>query len=212
MRNFAEAKAYAEAERRHASRNWTNSCQMFSRTAFGAGAWAPSAREAFNNTPAAHKHTSYPPPPGSIAYYGVSDHGFGHAVVVVEDGYVYSTDILRQGKVDRVKWNVFQKAWGLPYRGWIDSTPSGPLPITRPAPAPKPAVVPAYPGKSTFTLGASGPAVAAVQHHLGRPIGKWNTMDKVAVIQYQKNHRPWLGRADGVVGPKTYSWITSGKK
>jgi hypothetical protein len=185
---------------------------MFSRLAFGAAAWAPSAREAFNNTPAAHKHTSYPPPPGSIAYYGPSDHGFGHAVVVVEGGYVYSTDILRKGKVDRVKWNVFQNAWGYAYRGWIDSAPSGPLPITRPAPAPKPAAVPTYPGKAVFTLGATSAAISAVQHHLGRPVGKWSDMDKVAVTRYQKAHRPWLGVADGVVGPKTYKWITSGKK
>jgi hypothetical protein len=212
MHSYAEAKAFAVAEQKHASRNWSNSCQMFARTAFGAAAWAPSAREAFNSTPAAHRHTSFPPPAGSIAYYGVADRGFGHAVVVVENGWVYSTDILRSGCVDKVKWNVFEKAWGLSYRGWIDTTPSGPLPIQHPAPAPKPVPVPAYPGKAAFTLGASGPAIAAVQHHLGRPVGKWNTLDKVAVIQYQKNHRPWLGVADGIIGPKTYKWITSGKK
>jgi hypothetical protein len=35
--------------------------------------------------------------------------------------------------VDRVKWDVFPRAWpGHPYRGWIDHCPSGELPVQDP--------------------------------------------------------------------------------
>jgi hypothetical protein len=93
----------------------------------GAAAWAPSAREAFNAIPAEHKHTSPNPPAGALVYYGVPDRGFGHAVVSAGGGYIWSTDIKRPGKVDRVPLSLPVTQWGLPFRGWIDATPSGPL-------------------------------------------------------------------------------------
>ena len=127
MRTLSDALAYAAAESAHASQDWQNKCQMFARTCVGAAAWAPSAREAFNATPAAHKHTSTNPPAGAIVYYGVPDRGTGHAVLSAGNGLIWSTDIKRPHKVDLVpiSWPVTR--WGLPYRGWIDSTPSGPL-------------------------------------------------------------------------------------
>jgi len=100
---------------------------MFARQCVGAAAWAPSAREAFNATPAAHRHTSTNPPAGAIVYYGPVDHGTGHAVLSAGNGLVWSTDIKRQGKVDLVPIDWPVTRWGLAYRGWIDSTPSGPL-------------------------------------------------------------------------------------
>jgi len=132
MRTWQEAVAYAKAEHAHASRDWTNKCQMFARTCVGAAAWAPSAREAFNATPAANRHTGIPPA-GALVYYGNAHSGAGHATFSDGDGYVWSTDILRHGQVDRVRYDVFEKAWGLPFRGWIDATPSGKLDL-KPAP------------------------------------------------------------------------------
>jgi len=93
----------------------------------GAAAWAPSAREAFNAIPAKNKHTDTHPPAGALVYYGVPDRGYGHAVVSAGGGFVWSTDIKRSGKVDRVPLSLPVTQWGLPYRGWIDATPSGPL-------------------------------------------------------------------------------------
>ena len=72
-----------------------------------------------------------PPPPGSIAYYGSPDRGAGHAVFAVNGGFVWSNDILRRGRIDRVRWDVFENRWNLPYRGWIDACPAGELPVQR---------------------------------------------------------------------------------
>src|SRR5262245_23326974 len=132
MRSFEQAKAFAmKQHKKPRAKGWFNRCQGFCRQVIGSAPFGRSARKAFNAIPEKHRHTSSPPPPGSIAYYGRRDRGFGHAVFVVEGGYVWSNDILRKGKIDRVKWNVFPRRWGLSYRGWIDWCPSGPLPVQK---------------------------------------------------------------------------------
>jgi Putative peptidoglycan binding domain len=134
MRNFNQAKAFAIQEHRQPSREWFNDCQLFARQSVGALGFGTSARLAFNSIPREHKFHSSPPPPGSIAYYGRPDAGNGHAVLVVEGGKVWSNDILRHAKIDRVDWDLFTKpsgrgGWGLAYRGWIERCPSGQLPV-----------------------------------------------------------------------------------
>ena len=149
MRTYAAALAWIKGQVKNPSQDWNNLCQMISRSAVGADAWAPSAREAFNQTPLVHRHSSWPPPAGSIAYWGNPDYGFGHATFV-GDGVIYSNDIKRHGMIDTVPITTraadaaFAKSWGLAYRGWIDATPSGsinlkPKPVAViPQPKPKP--------------------------------------------------------------------------
>jgi hypothetical protein len=135
MRTYEEAKEFAQREHRDdRARSWFRMCQVFSRQCVGAGPFGASAREAFNAQPKEHKHTSFPPPAGSIAYYGFPDRGAGHAVFAVHGGFVWSNDIIRPGKIDRVQWDVFVSRWNLPYRGWIDQCPAGELPVQRKGP------------------------------------------------------------------------------
>ena len=133
MRNYEQAKAFALHQHKNPiSSGWYRKCQVFSRQCVGAAPFGDSARLAFNGTPEEHRHKSSPPPPGSIAYYGFRDSGTGHAVFVVEGGHVWSNDIERRGRIDRVKWDVFPSAWKLPYRGWIDRCTWGALPVQDP--------------------------------------------------------------------------------
>lgn len=142
MRKYADALAWIKSQVTSPTQSWANLCQSISRQAVGADAWAPSAREAFNAIPAEHRHTSWPPPAGSIAYWGNASSGFGHATFV-GPGVFFSNDIKRPGKIDtvpvttRAQDAAFVKQWGLPYRGWIDWTPSGPIDIP---PPPKPSI------------------------------------------------------------------------
>jgi hypothetical protein len=131
MRTYAQAKEFAQQQHRSGAPRWLNMCQMFSRQCVGAAPWGVSAREAFNRIPGEDRHQTSPPPPGSIAYYGYRDHGFGHAVFAVNGGFVWSNDILRRGQIDRVRWDVFPARWRLPYRGWISACPAGELPVQR---------------------------------------------------------------------------------
>ncbi len=131
MRNYVQAKEFALQQHRTGSSSWLNLCQMFSRQCVGAAPFGASAREAYNNTDEKFRHQSSPPPPGAIAYYGFKDRGAGHAVFAVNGGFVWSNDILRRGRIDRVRWDVFQSRWKLPYRGWISACPAGELPVQR---------------------------------------------------------------------------------
>lgn len=133
MRSFDQARDFARQQHRSGEARWLNLCQMFSRQCVGAGPFGASAREAYNAVDPAHRHTSSPPPAGSLAYYGFPDRGAGHAVFVVHGGFVWSNDILRRGKIDRVSWDVFPTRWRLPYRGWISACPDGRLPIAEEA-------------------------------------------------------------------------------
>jgi hypothetical protein len=114
MRDYEQAKSFAIHEHRQpGGTGWFNMCQSFSRQSVGAAGFGATARLAFNSIPRDHKFESSPPPPGSIAYYGRPDQGAGHAVFVVEGGSVWSNDILRQGHIDRVDWDIFKGHWGL---------------------------------------------------------------------------------------------------
>lgn len=215
MRTYAQALAWVKGQVAHPSQDWTNLCQGFSRQAFGAAAWAPSAREAFNATPSAHRHTSWPPPAGSIAYWGNAHAGAGHATPVLDT--LYSTDIFRHGKVDPVKLTrsasdmPFVTKWGLPYRGWIDATPSGEIP-TPPRPANPPAP---YPGKPIGWPAAStvskGPAIVTLERCFGLPeTGVYSLALRNRIAGYQNGHawawaRDRVGR--GAAGPNLYAGI-----
>jgi hypothetical protein len=133
MRTYEQAKAFALHQHRHPiSTGWYMKCQVFSRQCVGAGPFGLTARLAFNGTPEEHRHKSSPPPPGSIAYYGPQDTGYGHAVFVVEGGHVWSNDIRTPGLVDRVRWDFIPQQWkNHPYRGWIDHCDWGDLPVQK---------------------------------------------------------------------------------
>lgn len=123
---YQRALDWANNQVKNPSQDWTRDCQMFARTAVGAKAFGTSALNAWKATPNKNKHYTYPPRPGSIAYYAnPKNPGFGHAVFVGDNGKVYSTDIRRTGQIDIVNWNVFQKEWGMQYLGWIDTTANG---------------------------------------------------------------------------------------
>lgn len=127
---YDAALARANKEVVNPSRDWTRDCQMFARTPVRATAFGTTALKAWQTTPDENKHYTYPPRPGSIAYYAnPKNPGAGHAVFVGDNGKVYSTDIKRTGKIDIVNWNVFQTKWNMAYLGWIDATPSGKLPV-----------------------------------------------------------------------------------
>lgn len=223
MRTYQQAKAFARAQHVRPTaappRRWYNLCQAFARQCIGAAPFGKSARLAFNAIPAEHRHTSAPPPPGSIAYYGRRDRGFGHAVFVVEGGYVWSNDILRKGKIDRVKWDVFKRKWGLAYRGWIDWCPSGPLPVQgaagggssgRPKGRGYRQGKKVYRSKMRYNQADSDSVwnlqvalIAKGYRFADGPTGYYgkHTRDSVAAFQRKQG---WKGKdADGIAGPQT---------
>ncbi|BCM92337.1 hypothetical protein IAD21_04216 [Abditibacteriota bacterium] len=103
----------------HPSRDWYNWCLVFSRRAFGVAAKYPDATKAWQNTQFKKGTTSTPPEAVPVWWTGGSSN-HGHVVVSAGNGYCYSTDILRHGKVDKVKISFITLHWGLNYRGWSE--------------------------------------------------------------------------------------------
>jgi hypothetical protein len=138
MRTYNGMVAFCEAEHRNPSYNVRRGgmCQWFSRSAVGAYAFGGTAHAAWLSIPVKHRFTGKPLP-GSIAYWSGGSKGYGHATPVVEDGHIWSTDILHWGRVDKVDYRLIAQKWGLHYLGWIDWCPSGDLPVLhQPKPLP----------------------------------------------------------------------------
>lgn len=214
MRNLDQAKAFAAYQHRFPrGEGWYNQCQFFARQCVGASPFGASARLAFNAIAADHRHTSKPPPPGSIAYYGNHSSGAGHAVFVVDGGYVWSNDILRRSKIDRVRWDIFVSRWGLPYRGWIDHCPAGALPVQRDANTGSPRYrqgEQVYRSKMRFGQGDSD-SVWNLQTALmakgfrfeDGPTGYYGAHTRRSCAAFQRK-QGWTGLdADGIAGPST---------
>ena len=116
-------------------------CLRFSRTMVGSEAWAPTALKGWLAVPSIHRFAPDRMRAGMIGFADYPDRTgeSGHAFVVVENGYCYSTDILGEGRVWKVPISLIHTKWGMRILGGIDWTPpSGALHL-------KPIVVTALP-------------------------------------------------------------------
>lgn len=118
----AQAVAAAAAQSAHPTLNLQGLCDH------AVGLWygldhsgQASARTHWLALPANRKHPGATNMPmGSLVFYGVTSSGFGHVAIADGQGFIWSTDILRVGKVDRVDWRLVLTKWGLPLLGWSD--------------------------------------------------------------------------------------------
>ena len=133
-----QAVAWAAAEHRTGSPEWVNKCERFAAGRawgyFGSG-WA-SAIAHWHGLPAGMRHTGAPAtaPRGSVGYFAVGR--YGHAVLMDGDGWCWSTDIRRRGRVDRVPVAEITKRWGARWLGWTQPEVSRAY-GTNPDPAPR---------------------------------------------------------------------------
>jgi hypothetical protein len=114
-----EAVDFAQKEQHKRSEDWHRMCFRFTRKACGVGpSGVPndSAKKAFERTKT--RHGKGVPPRGAPVFWGGNE--FGHAALSDGDGYVYSTDFLRVGQIDRVAITAITKRWNLKYLGWTE--------------------------------------------------------------------------------------------
>lgn len=110
------AVAWATAQILAPSKNWRGLCQQFTRLALGVGGGFPSAIAAWRGVAKRDRNPSRTPPAGVPVYWKGGK--YGHAALSAGDGYVYSTDIKRRGKVDRVPLAWIEQRWHYEYLGW----------------------------------------------------------------------------------------------
>lgn len=120
--NASVARAMGESV--HPSQNWSGMCLKFTRTCLGVGALHASAFEAWRaagGALGANTHTLLAAPAGVPVFWSGGPHGYGHVAIADGQGYVWSSDILRAGKVDRVAISKIHDKWGLKYLGWSET-------------------------------------------------------------------------------------------
>lgn len=116
-----QALAACLTESSRPSRDWTDSCLMFVRTMYGVAAKWPDAATAWRS--AVHKHPTTDPhaiPRGVPVWWTGGSHGYGHVAVAVGNGQMWTTDLIRPGKVDLAPISQVHTKWGLQLVGWTE--------------------------------------------------------------------------------------------
>lgn len=96
-------------------------CQWTVRTLLRIGGGARTARAAWSNVPVAQRHGHLVPPPGHPVFFRTSNEAWHVTLSDFEPWYVWSTDIKRDGKLDRVPKSLIQNRWNAGYLGWTES-------------------------------------------------------------------------------------------
>jgi hypothetical protein len=124
MRVGSAAVAFALKEHKAPSRFWRSAkghglCLQFARTALDVPAKYGSAVIAWSHVARADRHGGVHPPPGVPVFWRIG--AFGHVAVSAGGGYVWSTDILHRGRVDKVRISYLTARWGATYLGWAET-------------------------------------------------------------------------------------------
>jgi hypothetical protein len=116
------ALEFALHEHVQPSRDWTNDCQMGVRMALGAAGGIGSARLSWLALPAADRHgVGGKHPPAGVPVWFRLNTPFWHVALSAGKGLVWSTDILRHGRWDKVSIPYLERRWNADYLGWGES-------------------------------------------------------------------------------------------
>lgn len=174
-----QATSAAAAQVSSPSQDWKGWCLKFVRIMLGVGPQYNSAIDAWNG--AKYKHVTGTPPKGVPVFWRTSS--FGHIALSDGNGFCYSTDIRRTGKVDRVAITEIHQRWGATYLGWsedlngvrvynVPTAPSGGGVAAKPPTGPKVPVslaalqYHAKNGTGKYSPAASGPMCEGVKRRL----------------------------------------------
>lgn len=115
------AARWARNQSMHGEAIWHNLCQKGTRTALGAPGGAVSAKAAWQSLKGTGKRRrwdpEHPPPVGVPVYFRL-DTPYWHAAISAGNGDIWSTDILRRGRYDKVSIGYLERRWHAKCLGW----------------------------------------------------------------------------------------------
>lgn len=132
-----EAARRAEA----ATTNTPGTCQLWTRTIFGAdsagdrdGDGDADAVDGWKSEPLPARHADRNPPRGVAGAFSGGSKGFGHRVVTLGGGKLRSTDMgddgrYRPGHVGTVTIEQVERAMGVKWLGWSETITGQPIPL-----------------------------------------------------------------------------------
>lgn len=109
--------AHVEAYAAHGTDFGPNNCLFAVRSAARGPGGTHDAADAWKASEG--RHLTGTPPRGAIVYWVGGSRGYGHIAISAGSGWVWSTDIKRKGKFDKVRISTLNRAWpNLRYAGW----------------------------------------------------------------------------------------------
>lgn len=114
----------AQHESLHPTQNWHDRCLVFVRTMFGIAADGrePTAYSSWieaGGSKGVNTHTKLAAPANVPVYYKGSNPA-GHIALSAGHGMVWSSDIIRDGKIDLTSSQHIEAKWGMKYLGWAE--------------------------------------------------------------------------------------------
>jgi hypothetical protein len=228
MRTWAQKIAYAEYLRVHpnADIRATGHCQGVTRDIAGVPGYASSALDAALMVPNAHRFDLAHARPGMMGFSAYKDSAghykqYGHAYTLLENHYVYSTDLPVHGRLGKVPLSLIttKAGWNMPVLWFSDWTPFG-LVGLKPI-APVVAAPPPYLGVIGFQAPGDNrykAQILAIQKALnkagyavpmsGTYIQGKDTAMRAAIGGYQASHEAFAqdNVKPGVIGP--HQWVS----
>lgn len=195
------AVAYAAGEVTAPDKNYDHLCDHFCAWSYGfEGSGYYSARVHFNSIPSKYRHKVTDPrrvPRGALVFWPNLG-SYGHITISAGGGRVYSNDILRKGRIDKVRldtitdrWNAGQAYWTEPYfaASFGVNPHKEPVVAVKPKPVAKPVSKPviATAPNQPITLGP-------LRRRKLRKHG-WHVVNTARIRRWQRNHgQPETGR------------------
>jgi hypothetical protein len=214
-RTIWEALTWLEYQIDRDAINWYNLCDHAQANAAGyAHSGDVSASQNWEDIPNNHRHPMRLITQGQPVFYHTN--GDGHIVRYAENGYAYTTDMLRSGRIDYVPLSFISKRMGMQPTGFADNEYA--FPNGGGTPSEPPANIQTWPELPNTLLidssrhGTRHPQIhmlhEALDHYLGTDLRNqppiYGPLTKAAMVQASvKSHRtqPWqLLRFLGTIG------------
>lgn len=126
---WQSAIAKAAAESAHPTFDWEDQCLHGVRTFLNIPALYTTARVAYSHIPPEHRFQHTVPPPGHPCFFRTSNSAWHVTLSDVEPWFVWSSDILRVGKFDKVPKSLIQDRWGAAWLGFTLELNGVPIPL-----------------------------------------------------------------------------------
>jgi hypothetical protein len=109
------------ARHKEGSAIWFNLCQKAVRTALGAGPGAASAKRAWLDSDREDRraYREDKPPPFGVPVYFKMNTPYWHVALSAGRGKVWTTDVVRRGRVDKVSIAYIERRWNARCIGWL---------------------------------------------------------------------------------------------
>ncbi|MDN7120322.1 hypothetical protein INN71_02835 [Nocardioides sp. ChNu-153] len=118
--------------------DWYRWCLVFVRSCFGVAARYSMAGQAWDHAQLKHRTSDPDTIPAGVPIFWELPGEADHVALSLGGGWCLSNDILRRGRIDRVRIDTITRAWGGQLQGWTEDLNG--VRVWRPEPAkPEPA-------------------------------------------------------------------------